>query len=207
VTATTLELPGDLITPWVRVSSHIRQLLYIALHPPTYKGKEKPFFDPTASPSKLNRQQTSGILLSTATIAAAQRLLLAFAHTNSPEAVFRSVPRYALSTTDHLAIDEEELDSVVARDSLCIAHSRNAWEILKEGFVERHIATSNQSKKSRKATQNILDDQDDHKIGHIPIVGSNAWPILDWLLVVFERDEHFTEQSKKGMVQIFVLSW
>ncbi|KAK0481666.1 hypothetical protein IW261DRAFT_1471894 [Armillaria novae-zelandiae] len=97
-------------------ASHIRQLLYMALYPPSFQINE---VDITASPSKI--KQGVPFRLKTTAIRSAQRLLLSFALTNTPKGLFRTVMT----------------DSVLARDSQCITRSKNCWSLLKPGGSKR----------------------------------------------------------------------
>lgn len=194
--------------------SHIRQLLYIALYPPPppagvnnkgkYKSKEA--FDPsTPTKSTVTKAQKSPLVPSDQATVAALRLLVSFAITNSPGALIRSLPEY-VSVSDWNAklrqIDEEpEEDSYIAREAMCIREAKNAWAILKDGFIQRKTATpatpkvkGKKKKRDYEYTEQapILYDAD--STAPLAIVAEYAWPVLDWLLMLFEKDELFTQK-------------
>ncbi|KAJ7594012.1 hypothetical protein C8J56DRAFT_925766 [Mycena floridula] len=169
-------------------AAHIRQLLYISLHPP-YKGKDKPHFDPTVSPSKMNKPQKTLLTVSGETIAAAQRLLLAFASTNSPDIVFRTIPQQPATGASRPSAEDGEEDSVIAFESLCITRAKNCWSILEDRFIERTLAVKPKGRKSR----NHQEDDNEESEPDLPgAIDSSVWPVLEWLLVIFERDESLT---------------
>ncbi|KAJ7496019.1 hypothetical protein B0H11DRAFT_2001528 [Mycena galericulata] len=161
---------GQLRSPYHKPSAaHIRQLLFIALYD---AREEKAHFDPTSSPSK--KPKKSHLLPSVAATLSAQQLLASFAATNSPAAVIRT-----LRTSDPEPSDDNEC--FVATESLCITRCRNCWEILAENFSNRHQPLFSTPK--GKGKQRDTDSTD------FSPVGETAWPVLDWLLLVFERDE------------------
>ncbi|KAJ7188049.1 hypothetical protein C8R46DRAFT_1205256 [Mycena filopes] len=148
-------------------AAHIRQLLFMALYSAGDTRLEK-LVDPSASPSKKHKK--SYLLPSHAASLAAQQLLVSFATTNSPAAVIRT-----LRPTDPEPLDDNEC--FVATESLCISRSKNCWQILAAGFLDR-----NPTGKGRRETSLALSES------QAP-VGEAAWPVLLWLLLVFERDE------------------
>lgn len=124
-------------------------------------------------------------MISDDTAVAAQRLLLAFAHTNSPEAVFRVIPQNQLATDARVA---GEQDAVIAHESLCISQVKHCWALLEEGFVEKTI-TAKPNGKRRTRKDCFEDDSPSNDSGLLSPVGKNVWPVLEWLIVIFERDE------------------
>lgn len=120
------------------------------------------------------------------TIAAAQRLLIAFAYTNTPKAVFRVVPSFQADTS----LDSGDLDSVIAHESLCITQAKSCWNILADGFVEQTIAPKPKGKRRRELRD---EDEDDVMVDLPAPIGENVWPVLEWFIIIFERDESMTE--------------
>lgn len=177
--------------------SHIRQLLYIALYPSAIseKGKEKSNFDPS-SPNKPAKQQKSSLVPSPAATAAAQRLLMSFANTNSPESIFRALPCYGSSSSGEPELNDDEEDSLIAREALYIKESKHCWSLLVEGFVPRRrqiFSTPKGKGKNRFEGDIFFNEASATEMR--AVVAENAWPVLDWLLRIFERDELATEHD------------
>ncbi|KAK7005679.1 hypothetical protein R3P38DRAFT_2647270 [Favolaschia claudopus] len=156
-------------------AAHIRQLLFIALYSSRDSGADKTLSEVTASPSK--RPKKSHLLPSPGATLASQQLLVSFAITNSPAAVIR-----ALRPAGTDAAVEGDNESLVATESMCISRCKNCWEILADGFLAR-----NRPNPKGKGKQN--DSSFDLDVESQIPVGESAWPVLDWLLLIFERDE------------------
>ncbi|KAI6121467.1 hypothetical protein F5141DRAFT_518614 [Pisolithus sp. B1] len=193
----------------------IRQLLYIALYPPpSHSGDEQaqtqsPLSPVKGSPSKQKQLLPKTSFAPTATASgAAQQLLFSFLRTNSPDTLFRGLPKYAVVTANECATRSEavdkdyEQDSPIAREALRIRDSKHCWAIVKEGFIQHGKFTplpEERSKRRRKPAVGSTDDDSDNAFKPTPAaVAEHAWPVLDWLLRLFERDEILTEK-KSGM--------
>ncbi|KAF7306098.1 hypothetical protein HMN09_00764900 [Mycena chlorophos] len=160
---------------------HIRQLLYIALFSPTDRHAR---IDPLASPSK--RERKLGELPSAAASLAARNLLMAFAETNTPAAVL-----LALRPGD---VDSpEEAESSLATESLCISRAKNCWQILAKGFLLNQQQQQFASVKGKGKVLSAGSFGDLHDTASP--VGETAWPILEWLISIFERDEVATNAT------------
>ena len=169
-------------------SPHIRQLLYIALYPPpSQNGADNAEPDPM-SPRKAVKQQKSPLYPSPAAAVAAQRLLMSLAHTNSPSGLFRALPSYTDAKDPIDSMELEEEDSVVGREAVCIKDSRNCWAILREGFIRRKTFAITSPKPKGKGRDNHLEEEE-FPSGDPAVVAANAWPVLDWIVTIFERDE------------------
>ncbi|KAJ7683238.1 hypothetical protein B0H17DRAFT_1074483 [Mycena rosella] len=158
-------------------ATHIRQLLFMALYSSSDRGQDKRV-DPSASPSK--RQKKSHLLPSLAATLASQQLLISFVTTNSPAAVIRP-----LRPGDPELEDDNEC--FVATESMCISRCKNCWQILVEGFLDRNqpILSTPKGKGKRRDVDASFTDLSEVRAP----VGDTAWPVLDWLLLLFERDE------------------
>ncbi|KAJ3880516.1 hypothetical protein F5051DRAFT_158162 [Lentinula edodes] len=165
-------------------ASHIRQLLYFSLYPPTVK---KVPLGPSLSPSKIGRQQQKSLIISSQTAALACSLLIQYALTMSLEGVARALPSYDRSNVN----GSESSESLIAKKSYCISEAKNCWNILQKGFIHR-VTTSSPTKRGTRRTT-VLDDNDDDNFGASAVVAEHAWPVLDLLLILFERDECETE--------------
>lgn len=210
-----INLPCKLFQPWLQCSvylsqysrSHIRQLLYIALYPPHHDaGKDTANFDPE-SPRKAVKQQKSPLFPSQAATAAAQRLLVSLATTNSPDALFRALPSYSDTTAVSNVAQEsghDDEDSVIGREAICIKESKHCWSILREGFIQRRMLTMSSPSGIRIGKNGCRDFLEDDGLFDAvsgmetpSVVAANAWPVLDWLISVFELDE--IEQVNHGL--------
>ncbi|KAF9070119.1 hypothetical protein BDP27DRAFT_1324322 [Rhodocollybia butyracea] len=117
-------------------------------------------------------------------------LLVQFARTNSPEGVARALPSY-----DCHNVNSDSSESFIAKESRCISEGKNCWNILQKGFIHRTILSSPTKKGSRRT--NTYEEDSDDDSGASDIVAEHAWPILDFLLILFERDE--CEAEARGL--------
>ncbi|KAG9316385.1 hypothetical protein JVU11DRAFT_2418 [Chiua virens] len=141
---------------------------------------------------------------------AALRLLLSFLVTNSPGSLLRALPRYALDdAADNAQLAESanyghDDDSLIARESLCIKDCRDCWSILKEGVVQRKKLLPEDTRKKRGRDTYEVDDADLCQDRSMPaLVADHAWPILQWLISLFEKDELLHFQKSGGKIQYF----
>jgi hypothetical protein len=185
-------------------------LLYIALYPSAAddgrKERNKDAVDPS-TPSKSAAKQIpkSPLMPSAKATEAALRLLTSFALTNSPGALGRALPEH-LSGSDWLEkvrnIDEDqEEDSYIAREAMCIHEAKNIWAILKDGMVQRKVVVptipKGKGKKRRRVYENVEEDLPFDAEGTVSpaVVSEHAWPVLHWLLIVLEKDELLMEKG------------
>ncbi|KAG5647233.1 hypothetical protein DXG03_000768 [Asterophora parasitica] len=177
--------------------SHIRQLVYIALQPEVPPAVNEMVYTDVPSPSKsaLKKRIPSGHA-----VMAARRLLSSYAVTNLPQTLARALPSY-----DDPRIDQPpprsdgSLESVIGPQSMCIPNAKSCWNILAEGFTQKGQNFSLPSRKGKKRTKNHADSDDEPMSETNDIVGPDAWPILDWLLLLFEQDEILT--AARGTVR------
>ncbi|KAI3608067.1 antiviral protein [Moniliophthora roreri] len=162
--------------------SHIRQLLYIALYPPDV---EKKLADqPPGSPSKADkRRQKTYLKIPAEASTAAQKALFAIAQTNSLEAVFTALPSYSGSAEPELS---NESFSQVAKESVCIGQCRSCWSILEKDFIQPHALQEVRRGGQNHRRVSTGESEDEHKTS---VLAEHAWPILEWFLFLFERDE------------------
>jgi hypothetical protein len=190
-------------------------LLYIALYPPPLtpatneKGKEKEVketFEPTTpSKSTVKQAQRSPLIPSPRATEAALRLLVSFVLTNSPGSLARALPE-CLSVSDwntklsEIDGDPEE-DSYIAREAMCIKEAKHAWAILGEGLIQRKVIApmtpKGKGKKRRRGYEYVEEEirSDSDVTTPLAVVAENAWPVLDWLLMLLENDELLAEKS------------
>lgn len=138
----------------------------------------------------------------------AQRILFSFLSTNSPGSLFRALPRYPLddAADNDLPLSSEgghDEDSLIARESLCFKDCKNCWAILKEGFIQRKKLLPQESRKKRgRGTYDVEDAAIDQGNDTPALVAEHAWPILQWLVSLFEKDELLKSQKSGGKVQL-----
>ncbi|KAH7929887.1 hypothetical protein BV22DRAFT_1116607 [Leucogyrophana mollusca] len=191
-------------------AAHIRQLLYIALHPPAPpfndKGKEKEQLVASpmkGSPTKQKQQPLKATFFpSLAATEAAQRLLLSFIDTNSPDSIGRALPKCISSAEGNrppAGFTNGDEDSYIARESLCILDSKHCWAILREGFIQRKTPPITQLRSSRKRGKGYAQVEEvTLEADNVPLpssVDENAWPVLDCLIRLFEKDQSLTARS------------
>ncbi|KIK99059.1 hypothetical protein PAXRUDRAFT_30748 [Paxillus rubicundulus Ve08.2h10] len=202
-------------------AAHIRQLLYIALFPPPpptgdqiSEHDQVPISPVKGSPTK-QKQTLPKLSLSPSVAAseAAQRLLMSFLSTNSPESLFRTLPGYppnsAVGTPEPRSDDHDE-DSVIAQESFCIKDCRDCWAILKGGFIPRKKLLPLARDGGRKRSRNAYEIEDVSLQNGVPaqpsIIAEHAWPVLDWLLFLFEKDELLASQNSAAKFSPLLLS-
>lgn len=179
----------------INPSPHIRQLVYISLQPISESTIPEDEEDTPlqASPSKIVKQHQHRMSLNPIppkAVANAQKLLMAYLNTNAPDALFRALPRRRSPLS--LLHGHTEGDSTVAKRALCVLQAKDCWELLHSGFLSRQsVALSTPKAKTRYS----------ERIGHsrtgaldsetVPpmAVTERAWPLLEWLISLFERDE------------------
>ncbi|KAJ7902022.1 hypothetical protein B0H14DRAFT_2669540 [Mycena olivaceomarginata] len=166
-----IDVLGQLRAPHLKPSAaHVRQLLFMAL----YDRPPDKHLELSSSPSK--KPKKSHLLPSPAAALASQQLLVSFANTNSPAAVIR-----ALRPSD--VEPEDDNECFVATESLCISRCKNCWQILAQGFLDHNQLMFSSPKGKGKRTSLSVDFESQ------AAVGETAWPVLGWLLLIFERDE------------------
>lgn len=139
---------------------------------------------------------------------ASQRILFSFLATNAPGSLFRALPRYPLGDIADVGLlassdSGHDEDSIIARESLCIKDCRNCWAILKEGFIQRKkLLPQEASKKRGRGTYDVQDADLDQGRGTPALIAEHAWPVLQWLLSLFEKDELLNFQKSGGKVQL-----
>ncbi|KAI9442210.1 hypothetical protein H4582DRAFT_1847938 [Lactarius indigo] len=197
--------------------SHVRQLLYIALYPPpssrTLASNHKASQE---SPSKISsRHAYSTLLPSPAASELAKRTLRVLADVNSPASLLRALPAYPDPTDGNTApsLADPELpldaDSFVALEAVRFRDCKNCWNILKSGFI-KSLSESTSSfpgspRKRRRGEAPVKYAHMDEEESSL-VVGENAWPVLDWLLFLFEKDELSIEASRKVRYSLLLLA-
>lgn len=167
-----------------------------------------PVVDLEASPTKILRQakKSQAFILPSISITA-QRLLVSFALTNSPTSVFRAVPKYTmapLALSEHL----EEMQSAVSRESAeCMSSAKDAWSLLRPGFVRPMNPDSSSSKgklsRGKTRARDGFDSDEDEIEDSERAVAKYAWPVLEWMMMVFERDERLTQNDVNNIRECF----
>ncbi|KAK7687062.1 hypothetical protein QCA50_009562 [Cerrena zonata] len=201
---------------------HVRQLVYLALYPPSIPPPEgevpKNGFElgVPSSPSKLGARHHRSILIPTVpTTIAAQDILMAFAETNSPESLFRALPSYSLSGSESSFGDVQTIpegddydeDSPIARQSRRIKEAKNCWEILKDGFIQPKIDLPVSPRIKGRSRRRIDEDEFDIPLPeHLQIVAAHAWPVLHWIVTILEKDEDVTEREGRARYSPLLLS-
>ncbi|KAJ3552207.1 hypothetical protein NM688_g4272 [Phlebia brevispora] len=194
---------------------HLRNLVYIALYPPQIV--DEPDYTASkldvisASPSKISARNQHSFFPTPEHSAAAQRVLRAFAQTNSPASICRALPSYdsSVSPTPGKTIPSRQFaevsDSEISRRSKRIIEAKNCWELLRENFVQAetypaqdYLSTQNSRlRRTRRSYMNGASEPEEMDSDAPDPVGPLAWPLLDWLLTVFEKDELTCNESDK----------
>lgn len=192
--------------------AHIRQLVYISLCPPSNlseRAKEKRREQPLGitSPSRPSRHgkgiQKQLLLPPPEASEAAWRLLHEFVDTVSPEALLRAIPCYPPSVAELAsaprAVDarmfddvevKEDLDSYIAKEATKLCELKDCWSMMKRNAVGSSMFAS-------RTGDPFLDDGDDADDAlSSSAIGNDSWPLLEWFVKLFERDQALVEQTK-----------
>jgi len=117
---------------------------------------------------------------------------------NSPEGLGRALPSYAAPKD----VPGDYLDSLLAKQALCIKNAKHCWELVEEGFLSRNrnqFVTSPKGKSKLRRERSIGEAIFSPSVSATPsAVGDDAWPFLEWLVALFERDEELREQKEQG---------
>ncbi|KAL0069808.1 Superkiller protein 3 [Marasmius tenuissimus] len=159
---------------------HIRQLIYIALYPPNANRVPQPPGSPTKMDKRRIKVQTLSI--SPEASSSAQNLLFSFAQTNSLESILNALPAFSRSRD----VVDSDSDSALANEALCIVRCKSCWDMLVKDFIKVGVNLVDGRSKGYQTS----DSEED---GVESVVADHAWPILKWLLFLFERDEAQTE--------------
>ncbi|KAG6888093.1 hypothetical protein C0992_009632 [Termitomyces sp. T32_za158] len=179
-------------------TSHIRQLLYIALqpeHPPSVHEIVVADVLPSPRRAALKKRVPYG-----AAVLAARRLLNSFAITNSPEAIAAALPSYDDPKKDESATqagDDDSLESVIGLQSMCISRAESCWTILAPGFTQQGHTLSASVNNGKQRSHSLDEDYSTNCIENM-IVGDDAWSTLDWLILLFEQDETSAHSRASG---------
>lgn len=170
---------------------HIRQLIYISLHP-TEDSSAQDEADSSAqiSPSKIIRQQQSQLSMNFIPMKAvldAQRVLVKYLHTNQPDVLSRALPRRR--SLHDPAADYNEAESTVARQASYIMQYQDCWELLCKDLRQNALSLTLKAKPRAKRQSERLKLNPGPETGLPVAVQENAWPLLDWLVSLFEYDE------------------
>ncbi|KAL0571342.1 Superkiller protein 3 [Marasmius crinis-equi] len=173
-------------------ANHIQQLLYIALYP--HNANKAPQIP--GSPSKMDKRwiKIQTLSISRDTSLAAQNVLFSFAQTNSLEAIFKALP--ACSRNEDPT--SSDMDSALANEALCIPRCKSCWNLLAKDFIRPGGDLHNERRR-----HNVNSDSEEESAESV--VAEHAWPILEWLLFLFERDEAFAEREGLPRYSPFLL--
>lgn len=174
---------------------HVRQLVYISLYPPAQVLTSNPdkLIDAITSPHEL-RLQKDDLWPKPSAREKALTLLRSYVNVNPPQSLMRAFPFYSYvdenGQNDVNPFSNENLEDVLHEDNtplrdelLKFRSLKDCWGCMKDGFVKR----KQQDTVSRSQRQTTLEEP--------MIVGPYAWPILEWLISVFEKDQELKRQT------------
>lgn len=171
---------------------HVLQLVGIILRHTSGEGEEAT----DAAATTHSAQPTS------VDAAVAEISLRSFHTAYKASTILNELPSYgprldpSLQITDDVSI--EEADSLLSQEAERIRDCKDCWQFLRADFVCP-------VKDAKRADRN--DPLDDGQASHsfdeggdlvIDVVGATAWPVLGWLLTMFERDQYDTLHSGQG---------
>lgn len=143
-------------------------------------------------------------------------LLVSFALTNTPEALLRALPCYSLTKTEQAskpdgrtgigsgrsnAETDENEDSHVAKEATMLKDCKDCWSMLKSGVVKHKEDTKGRNSatttKRRFDRPDDPEDDEDAEDALSPIC-QYSWPVLEWLIKLFEMEESLANHSRSG---------
>lgn len=144
-------------------SHHIRQILYLSLYP----------VEPFIKESQKTKKSSGNAFVppSPEAVTAALDLLNSFLITLPASVILDALPSYD-SRIDYRPGLSDHYALASAATAICSA--QNCWELLKPGFL--------QPLESRRTNHNFFVPPSSSSP-----VAESAWPILEWLVAVFER--------------------
>ena len=190
--------------------AHIRNLVCIALHPPPSAEDDhrvSRMDSIPSSPSKYTaKHQRTAHAPTVSASEAARRLLKTYAVTNSPRSLLRALPGYGLSDLQGLGsllpdiyAPDDDTDSETTKLSRRMQDAKNCWDTLREGFTRSDVcgseAVTNNTRPSRRGQRGDMSDREGSSSDVPAPVGRHAWSVLEWLLLVFEKDEAVSAAS------------
>jgi hypothetical protein len=153
-----------------------------------------------ASPSKLvkqRQQQLASNLISAKAVVDAQRLLMAYTRTNAPSVLSRALPRRR-SPLDLSGLSEG--DSAIAKRAVFIAQCKDCWQLLHSDSVLHQSALPSTPRKTTRPSTRHRTPNDSSPVSPSTIVSENAWPLLYWLVSLYERDEEMFAGDSKSKI-------
>lgn len=151
------------------------------------------------SPSKLvkqRQQQISSNPIPAKAVVDAQRLLMAYIRTNSPSVLSRALPR---RRSPLVSSGLNEGDSMIAKRAVCIAQCKDSWQLLHSDSVLYQSALPSASHRSTRQSRRYGTPNDINPVTTpTTIVSESAWPLLNWLVSIYERDEELFDTDLNG---------
>ena len=96
-------------------------------------------------------------------------------------------------------MDKDLAESIIGKETMCVQRAKSCWTLLTEGYTARGPRRGNVlgSPGKGKGKDRVAYDSDEEDTSHFDeeedaVVGEDAWPVLEWLLVLFEQDELVT---------------
>ncbi|KAI0032475.1 hypothetical protein K488DRAFT_19690, partial [Vararia minispora EC-137] len=179
----------------IPLPTHIRQLLYLALYP-----RDKNFSSSRHGAHVAKSSQSLAPLPATSDTAC--RALRELHRTLHPKYLLRALPSYPeigqtrYSSPAHKDGSDAAADSTIAREAMRLADCRSCWRILAEDFIPpiapvvRVLPGSPTKRTSAMASGVARNDGEDPLL-----VGPTSWPVLEWLVSLFEKDEARTSKE------------
>lgn len=119
----------------------------------------------------------------------------------------RSLPHYSYIDRDGLkdvdpfgkekSLEEPEDNSPLKDELLAIQSLKDCWGLLRDGFVKRkqvgrsHVDEDESIEAESTGTEST-------------IVGPYAWPVLEWLIQAFEKDERRERERGHGEIEFMI---
>lgn len=150
--------------------------------------------DLTASPSKLAspnklRPKRQPLIPTAAASRDAFRLLFTLANKASPSSFLRQLPNYDSPPFDGPErMKGMEDESYVARESQCISQCRSSWELLRDDVVKPKAEAFMDIKGVKRRRVDEHDIEGELGLDSNAVIGKNAWPILELLVTLYEKD-------------------
>jgi hypothetical protein len=161
-----------------------------------------------ASPSKLAsptkpRPKRQPLIPTAAASDAATRLLFLLAYSTPASSILRALPNCdspPLDGREHIQGAEDE--SYVARESQCLSQCRSSWELLRNGVVKPKADAFKDVKGVKRRRVDEYDINEELGLDTNAVVGKSAWPILELLIILYEKDCVADDQDASELLSL-----
>lgn len=122
---------------------------------------------------------------------------MAYMRTNSASVLSRALPRRRSSL---VLSGLSEGDSVIAKRAVFIAQCKDCWQLLHSDSVLHQSALPSTPRKTTRQSGRHSAPNEINSVTPPTIVSENAWPLLNWLVSLYEHDEELLDGNLNGKI-------